>query len=187
MNYVYRYIDTKDSVVLFVGFVCRDGVDTLSRRIYEHKVNDVWCHGKSWKIEYITVKTKNDAHALESHFIALYGTDKWFNRKKINEGILSYYKEEPEWVVFDENLCVEPRNVKKRSNFLLPISIEKLPDLIAENMANIVSSISVVDDMLENEDYSMFPREQLIADKQELENLKQSCLNLLSKKELLLA
>ena len=75
MNYIYRYIDTADNIIKYIGIVCRDTENALEKRIYEHSYLDSWCHGKSWKIEYITVPTKNDAHALEGHFIALYGTN----------------------------------------------------------------------------------------------------------------
>ena len=61
MNYVYRYIDKADNIIKYIGIVCRDTENALERRIYEHANNDSWCQGKSWKIEYITVPTKNDA------------------------------------------------------------------------------------------------------------------------------
>ena len=41
MNYVYRYIDTKDNIVKYIGIVCRDGDNALEKRIYEHKRSDV--------------------------------------------------------------------------------------------------------------------------------------------------
>ena len=106
MNYVYRYIDTADNIIKYIGIVCRDTENALERRIYEHANNDSWCHGKTWRIEYITVPTKNDAHALEGHFIALYGTNKWYNKAKTTLGLLSFVKNDFEWNVLYENCNV---------------------------------------------------------------------------------
>ena len=107
MSYVYRYTDLSDNVIKYVGIVCREGEDALSRRIEEHSYNDSWCFNKTWKIEYIKVPTKNDANALESHFIAKWETHKWFNIKKKHDGLLSFIKCDFKWIVEKEALFVK--------------------------------------------------------------------------------
>lgn len=187
MNYVYRYIDTKDNIVKYIGIVCRDGRNALEKRIYEHKMSDSWCQGKSWRVEYITVATKNDANALESHFISLYETHRWFNQKKIDQGILSYYKEDTKWITFIDNLTIEQREIKRHKNCDVVISIENLLDVFAENMGEISSSISIIDNMLNKKDYSMFSKEQLIADREVLMQGMKEYLDFFDKKEVMLA
>ena len=168
MNYIYRYIDTTDNIIKYIGIVCRDTDNALERRIREHAINDAWCQGKTWRIEYITVPTKNDAHALEGHFIALYGTKKWYNRAKTELGILSFVKNDFKWITLFESFNVRYSKIKNIETDICIISPHKLPYIIAERYAEIRKSMKLIDAMLCNDDYSMFSKEELIKDKKEL-------------------
>lgn len=168
MNYIYRYIDTEDNIIKYIGIVCRDTENALEKRICEHSNNDAWCQGKTWRIEYITVPTKNDAHALEGHFIALYGTKKWYNRAKTELGILSFVKNEFCWETLFESYNADYRKINNTEKDICIISPHKLPYIVAEKYAKIRNSIKAIDAMLRNDDYSMFSKDELIKDKKEL-------------------
>lgn len=104
MPFVYKYIDKSDGIVKYVGIVCREGNDALKKRIKEHLNADEWASTHNWFLEYIEVKTKGDAHALEGHFIAYYKSYEWFNKAKSDYGLLSFINSESfEWKKFDEN------------------------------------------------------------------------------------
>ena len=188
MNYVYRYTDKEDGIIKYVGIVCRDSENALMNRIKEHANNDKWCVGKTWKIEYIIVPTKNDAHSLESHFIELYGTKRWFNRAKTKLGILTYYKEKPEWRLFEDNYFVKQKQIveNERIGGIL-VSVTRIPDIIAKNMGNIRLSILIIGDMLKDEDYSLYSKEELLRDKEELENAMKEYEDFFDKQKLNLA
>ena len=105
MGYVYRYTDLKDNKIKYVGIVYGE-TRSLGRRIYEHRLYDEWCKNNNYKIEYIKmpIHTRTDVEFLESHFISLYGTDKYFNIRKKGWGVsnlVSY--EETEWILYDNN------------------------------------------------------------------------------------
>lgn len=104
MGYVYRYTDLDDNQIKYVGIVWSDN-RTLEQRIKEHKYNDWWCRDGRWKIEYITknIETRTDAEYLESHYIALYETDKWYNVKKSGWGISSFVCSDDIWMLYDES------------------------------------------------------------------------------------
>lgn len=184
MNYIYRYIDTADNIIKYIGIVCRDTENALEKRIYEHSYLDSWCQGKSWKIEYITVPTKNDAHALEGHFIALYGTNRWYNKAKTTLGLLSFVKNDFEWNVLYKNCKVICKKINHTLDDICIISPYKLPDIVAEKYAEIRRSLIVIDDMLNNDDYSMFAREELIADKLQLLDALEKYNNFLDSRKL---
>lgn len=82
MAYVYRYTDLSDGIIKYVGIVWSEN-RTLEQRIKEHR-KDKWYQGTQWKIEFISenIQSRTDAEYLESHFISLFGTDKYFNTKK---------------------------------------------------------------------------------------------------------
>ena len=73
MIYLYKYIDMNDIV--------SEKNRELKDRIIEHYKKDVWSHGY-FRVEYIELQSKTDAEYLESHFISVYRTDKYFNKAK---------------------------------------------------------------------------------------------------------
>ena len=112
MAYVYRYIDNSDGIIKYVGIVWSEN-RTLTQRIYEHQRNEEWCKNRSFTIEYIeeNINTRTDAEYFESHYISLYGTDKYFNEKKIGWGISSFLpNRENDWKVYDRNNIVDKVN-----------------------------------------------------------------------------
>lgn len=114
MGYVYKYTDVDDGIVKYVGIVWSEN-RTLLQRLKEHQLYDWWCNGKQWKVEYLYVNNKTDCEGLESHFIALYNTDKWYNKNKTNWGISNVYSMiEWEWKEF--NYIFDNVNIKNRNN-----------------------------------------------------------------------
>ena len=164
MNYVYRYIDTSDNIIKYIGIVCRDADNALEKRIYEHSYNDSWCQGKTWRVEYITVPTKNDAHALEGHFIALYGTNRWYNKAKTDLGLLSFVKNDFEWVTLYDDYVSERNEPYNYDDAYSCKESLTLHDKLIENYSNIIHSIKIINLMLENCVYSIYPKEQLVKD-----------------------
>ena len=83
MGYIYRYRDKKDKIIKYVGIVWSEN-HTLKYRIEQHLRNDAWVKESDWDIEYIYSErwTRTDVEYLESHFIALYETNKYYNVKK---------------------------------------------------------------------------------------------------------
>lgn len=115
MGYIYRYIDLEDNIIKYIGIVWSEN-RTLEQRIREHELNDSWCWDKKWKIEYITenINTRTDAEYLESHYISLYGTSKYYNVKKKGWGISSFVtNKESEW---EEYKIVKSDNKVKNKN-----------------------------------------------------------------------
>ena len=90
MAYVYRYVDKNDGIIKYVGIVFGK-TRTLKQRIKEHE-KDVWYQSGDWKIEYITeqIDSRSEAEAFESHYISLFGTDRFFNKAKVGWGINKY-------------------------------------------------------------------------------------------------
>lgn len=97
MGYVYKFTDLSDGIVKNIGIVYKEG-RTLYQRVYEHFRDDEWCKG-SFRIEYITVNSRTDASAYESHYIALYQTYKYSNKDKSNWGLSEcLLNRDDEWV-----------------------------------------------------------------------------------------
>lgn len=87
MKCIYKYTDLKDNIVKYVGIVYAINSD-IHKRVRSHR-NDHWYKGKKWKIEYICLDgySRTDIEFLESHFIALYSSHKFYNRAKYGWGI----------------------------------------------------------------------------------------------------
>lgn len=146
MGYVYRYTDLADNTIKYVGIVWSDN-RTLEQRINEHDANDEWCKTRKWKIEYIkeNINTRTDAEYFESHYISLYGTDKYFNTKKTGWGISTFLPERSDWKEFNQlkqkeksrvvNAAQDTCNNKKY--FRLDITeYKKYLDLISRHESN---------------------------------------------------
>ena len=123
MGYIYRYTDLEDNVIKYVGIVWSKN-RTLKQRIKEHELYDEWCCDKKWKIEYITedIKTRTDAEYLESHYISLYETDKYYNVKKKGWGISSFIQDkEAEWkeykIIKNNNNAKSKKQISKLKVF----------------------------------------------------------------------
>ena len=117
MGYIYRYIDLEDNIIKYVGIVWSKN-RTLEHRIRDHELNDSWCWDKKWKIEYITenINTRTDAEYLESHYISLYGTSKYYNIKKKDWGISSFISDkEQEWKEYKVIKSDKAKNEKQIS------------------------------------------------------------------------
>lgn len=80
---VYRYIDTDDRVVKYVGIVHKSDLDS---RLTAHLYRDNWCKEGNWDIEYFECQNRSEAEAFESHLIAVYETWKYYNKSKANWG-----------------------------------------------------------------------------------------------------
>lgn len=126
MGYVYRYTDTNDGIIKYVGIVWSEN-RTLRQRIREHSIYDDWCQDKQWKIEYLfeDINTRTDAEYMEAHYISLYQTDQYYNIKKAGWGISSFIPHRDNWQLFDskkdsvlEKIENELSSVKNENNIL---------------------------------------------------------------------
>lgn len=98
-NIVYRFIDETDNIIKYVGITRGDRV---SDRMSLHKLCDIWKDLGIWKIEYFECENKSEAEAFESHLIALYGTDKYFNTMKVGWGLNQYLPDiENKWKTYE--------------------------------------------------------------------------------------
>lgn len=84
MFYVYRYIDIFDNIIKYIGKVTEQ---ELCQRIRQHSYEEKF-QNSDWRIEYIVCKTRTQADAYESHFIAKYKTYRFLNVAKANWGIM---------------------------------------------------------------------------------------------------
>lgn len=121
-HYVYRYIDNNDDKIKYIGITSRP----LKQRIEEHKKNEQWEALGSWRIEYFIVDTKSQSEAWESHLIALYQTDKWYNKAKSGWGkIKQFMPVKIKWRIYSDN------------NEVVDIPYEKLP--VLKNFEHMIS------------------------------------------------
>lgn len=130
MGYIYRYTDLEDNIIKYVGIVWSEN-RTLEQRIKEHELNDSWCSDKKWKIEYLTenINTRTDAEYLESHYISLYETNKYYNIKKKGWGISSFISDkETEWEEYKVIKSDKARNKKQISK--LEIFADRIKDVL---------------------------------------------------------
>ncbi len=91
---VYRYTDTEDGIIKYVGIV-HSG--TLMGRVYVHANNDEWCKNSYWNVEYFECDTRAEAEAFEAHLIALYKTYDYYNKCKARWGINKYLPDVENW------------------------------------------------------------------------------------------
>lgn len=91
---VYRYIDTEDGKIKYVGIVYKAD---LSKRIADHSYNDEWCIGKNWEVQYFECANRSEVEAFEAHLIALYETWRYYNKVKATWGINKYLPDVEDW------------------------------------------------------------------------------------------
>lgn len=91
---VYRYIDTSDNKIKYVGIVYKRN---LAKRLQDHMYQDDWCRKSNWIIEYFECENKSEAEAFESHLISLYGSNNYFNKSKSNWGINRFLPDVESW------------------------------------------------------------------------------------------
>ena len=100
VGYVYKYVDTIDGNVKYVGLV--NPGNSLKARIDQHK-KDSWYHDK-YDIYYIKAYTKTDCEVLESHFIEFYKSYNYYNIAKGHWGESRYINAtKVQWIKFYEN------------------------------------------------------------------------------------
>lgn len=100
MPYIYKYVNKDTNEVEYVGIIKADS--NFPNRFTQHK-SDGWYKPDKYKIYYKQLESQTDAEALEGHFIALYGSDKYHNKAKSKWGECSFAPD-IEWDEFDETL-----------------------------------------------------------------------------------
>ena len=169
MAYVYKYTDLADNIVKYVGIVCRDNESAMELRLKEHIYNDVWMQGKHWRLEYINVATNNDASALEAHFIAKYETAKWYNSTKDKLGLLSFVKDcDFDWQVYKNDIYVTQKEIIRGKEDKILKQVFRTQNLVAEKLSQVTDTIKLIDSLLLAEDYSHYPKEVLLSDRDKL-------------------
>lgn len=87
MPFVYKYVNRNTDDVEYVG-ISRDK-ERLYKRFADHS-RDPWYEPFKYDIYYSEVASQTDAEALEGHFIAHYGSDKFYNKAKAKWGECSF-------------------------------------------------------------------------------------------------
>lgn len=124
---VYRYTDLYDGVIKYVGITSRP----LSQRVREHKMNEPWEKTSKWLIEYFRVATKSEMEAWESHLIAEYHTDQYYNTAKSGWGqIQKFQSQTPKWRAYSY------------SDKVIDFPVEKLPRL--DNTDDLISESQIL-------------------------------------------
>lgn len=80
---VYKYIDNDDGIVKYVGIT-----KSMYQRYKQHCRDKL--QGHDWTIAFIDGLSKTEAEILESHYISEYGTEKYYNKAKIKDGICRF-------------------------------------------------------------------------------------------------
>lgn len=111
MGFIYRYIDLTDETIKYVGNVYGRN-RSLKKRIEEHLKRDVWCWNAPYRVDFIENDwSRTDLEYLESHFISLYSTWKYYNKAKTKWGVSDFIPDiEEKWKyygVINENLLNE--------------------------------------------------------------------------------
>lgn len=111
MGFIYRYKDTKDNKYKYIGLVYDDGIWRLHRRIQQHK-KDKWYGCGDWEISYLSLPEiqRGDLELYEGHFISLYKTFDFNNKRKTDWGISSLLDgKEFKWECYSKELTDEQR------------------------------------------------------------------------------
>lgn len=93
---VYRYTDLNDDTVKYIGIITGTKNRCLEERLREHNKKNEWSEGH-YKIDFFAVNNRTDAEAYESHLIAKYNTQNYYNKAKTGWGISDYLPEQ-KWV-----------------------------------------------------------------------------------------
>ena len=138
MAYVYRYIDENDGIIKYVGIVYKRMIDV---RIKAHASVDDWRDKGNWRVEYFECDNRSVAEAFESHLIALYGTDKYYNKAKKGWGINKYLPDvESWWQIYSES------RFTSYESMIVGLSIRKLIKMKKFNEASeLLACIKVVE------------------------------------------
>lgn len=174
MAIVYKYTDTSDNIIKYIGIVWSEN-KTLSDRIKEHFKEKKFQNIK-WKVEYFECENRSIAEAWESHLISKYNTNNYLNICKKDWGYNPYIpNDEDLWINYENNPVVMLCNeydvsnifIKHENNWyidtelLFKISDNKMPiKLVVDKQNNTISFISMTDS--DKRDKFSFIRSELV-------------------------
>lgn len=155
LMYVYKYVDTKDQKVKYVG-----KTTNIDKRIKDHE-RDEWFLNSIYDIYYIECNTKADMDCLETYFIGYYGSCDYYNVAK-NWGTvtLNLSVDEIQWTLYlspkeQQIKYLEERQTKikklKKDVISLEVEISRLQNLIKnkkETIASLNNNNNNLDQML---------------------------------------
>lgn len=122
MPFVYKYVGKSDNKPKYIGISKTE--NTLQKRIKAH-YKDSWHWDDRWEIYILKVDTLCDAEMLEGHFIAMYGTDEFYNKAKTGWGSCSYLKDATfEWVNYDDFLKTVTARRPGEENYIASFEID---------------------------------------------------------------
>ena len=84
MYYVYRYVG-QNGAVLYVGIT-----NNMKKRVYQHTRDKLAEVSENARIEYFSVKYREDADLLETYLISYYKSGQHFNVSKTKKGDVSF-------------------------------------------------------------------------------------------------
>ena len=122
MPFVYKYVGKSDNKPKYVGISKTE--KTLQSRINAH-YKDPWYWDDRWEIYVLEVDTQCDAEMLEGHFIAMYGTEEFYNKAKTGWGVCSYLKSTTfKWVNYDDFLETVPARRPGKEDYIASFEVE---------------------------------------------------------------
>lgn len=138
MGFVYRYIDTNDEIIKYVGIVwATNDINGLKRRIRDH-LSDDWNKLGNWRVEYISenICSRTDAEYFEAHYISLYNTGKFFNKSKVGWGKSSFLPSRNDWGVLDLSFLNSRKNIKRQKDPIYVTRYDVASKLISKRKSN---------------------------------------------------
>lgn len=115
MSCVYRYKDMWTNEIHYVGIVWSK-TRTLNDRVREHYKNEEWCRSGCYVVESldVPVTSRTDAEFYEAHYISLYNTGEFYNKRKANMGISSLIPDnEDKWKYHSVSFPVSTEDKKR--------------------------------------------------------------------------
>lgn len=110
---MYRYTDLNDNTVKYIGIITGAKNRCLEERLREHRKKNEWSKGY-YQIDFFAVKSRTDAEAYESHLIAKYNTQNYYNKAKTGWGLSDYLPEQKwiHYVTYDGKFSMDKSRTK---------------------------------------------------------------------------
>lgn len=156
VGYVYKYVDTTDGIVKYVGLV--NPGNSLQTRINQHKRDDWWSN--DFDIYYVKTTSKTDCESLEAHLIECYRTYDYYNKAKSNWGMSSYIDESRlQWIKYiypdKDKKAIVRKNLSKHRSTLK--ELEKKDEELKKRIMNMQSCIEYDRNKLKENHYLPLP------------------------------
>lgn len=125
MPFIYKYVNKKSKCVEYVGIINKD--TNFPRRFDQHK-RDPWWEFDKYEIFYAPVESQTDAEALEGHFISVYRSYEFYNRKKSEWGECSFAPD-ISWTKYEDDIRLSVKKGNGPLNQRWEMALRRYSDL----------------------------------------------------------